>query len=99
MRMLRVIALLWAVVPVAGCGGAASVNDKGEVAVGAKTLDVASLPFTLHYPASFQEATDASLKATHSLAVVGLPGEDSYVAIRLNGDTAMSLDALAAQAD
>jgi hypothetical protein len=99
MRALRVSALLGTVVLIAGCGASVSVNNKGQVAVGAKTLDVASLPFTLRYPVSFQEATDASVKATHSVAVVGVPEEDSYIAVHLNGNSPMSLDALESQAN
>lgn len=83
---------------VAGCGGSVSVDNKGNVTVGAKTLNVAALPFTLRYPGSFQEATDASVAGAHSVALVGVPGEDSYIAIHLNGKTAMSLDSLEAQA-
>jgi hypothetical protein len=74
------------------------VNSKGEVAVGAKTLDVASVPFTFRYPVSFQEATHASVRAAHAVALVGVPGKDSHIAVRLNGETTMSLDALQAQA-
>jgi len=92
------IALLATVVLVVGCGGSVSVDDRGQVAVGAKTLDVASIPFTLRYPVSFQEATDASTKAAHAVALVGVPGQDTYVAVHLNGETALSLDALEAQA-
>jgi hypothetical protein len=92
------MALLATVVLATGCGGSVSVNDKGQVAVGAKTLTVASLPFTFRYPVSFQEATDASVEATHSVAVVGIPGEDSYIAVHLNGNTPMPLDVLEAQA-
>ncbi len=66
--------------------------------MGANKLDVAAVPFTFRYPVSFQEATDASVRAAHSVAVVGIPGEDSYIAVHLNGDTPMSLDALEAQA-
>jgi hypothetical protein len=98
MRTLHLIALLSATALIAGCGGSVSVNDKGQVAVGAKTLDVASIPFTLRYPVAFQEATDASVRAAHAVAIVGVPGEDSYIAVHLNGETTMSLDALAAQA-
>jgi hypothetical protein len=98
MGNLRFGVLLATAVLFAGCGGAVSVNNKGQVAVGAKTLDVPSLPFTFRYPVDFQEATDASLNATHSVAVVGIPGEDSYIAVHLNGRTPMSLDALQAQA-
>lgn len=86
------------IVLLAGCGGSVSVNDKGQVAVGDKTLDVASLPFTFSYPGSFQEATDASVEATHSVAVVGVPSEDTYIAVHHNGSAPMSLDALEAQA-
>ena len=81
-----------------GCGGSVAVNSKGEVSVGAKTLHVASIPFTFRYPASLQEATDTSLRAAHAVALVGVPGEDSYIAVHLNGETTMSLDALEAQA-
>jgi hypothetical protein len=81
-----------------GCGASVSVNDKGQVAVGEKTLDVASLPFTLRYPGSFQEATGASAAATHSVAVVGIPGEDSYIAVHKNGSAPMTASALEAQA-
>jgi hypothetical protein len=98
MRDLRRIALLATALLVGGCGTSVSVNNKGQLAVGAKTLDVASLPFTFRYPVSFQEATDASVKATHSVAVVGIPGEDSYIAVHLNGNTPMSVDVLEAQA-
>lgn len=97
MRDLRCMALL-AMVVLAGCGGSVSVNDKGQVAVGAKTLTIASLPFTFRYPVSFQEATDASVEATHSVAVVGIPGEDSYIAVHLNGSTPLPLNSLEAQA-
>lgn len=99
--MRRVLSLLLAVLVVtlaAGCGGSVSVNNRGQVAVGSKTLDVASIPFTLRYPVSFQEATDASLKEAHAVGLVGIPGEDTYIAVHLNGDTTMSLDALETQA-
>ena len=66
--------------------------------MGAKTLDVASIPFTFRYPTAFQEATDSSVKAAHAVAVVGVPGEDTYIAVHLNGKGVMSLDALEAQA-
>lgn len=92
------IILLAIILGVAGCGGSVSVNDKGQVAVGEKTLDVAALPFTFRYPGAFQEATDASVEATHSVAVVGIPGEDSYIAVHHNGSVPMTLDALEAQA-
>ncbi|HEX7610746.1 MAG TPA: hypothetical protein VF380_08740, partial [Solirubrobacteraceae bacterium] len=81
-----------------GCGASVSVNDKGQVAVGEKTLDVATLPFTLRYPGAFQEATDTSAKAAHSVAVVGIPGEDTYIAVHKNGSVPMTLAALEAQA-
>jgi hypothetical protein len=87
-----------AVMLAGGCGASVSVNDKGQVAVGEKTLDVASLPFTLRYPGAFQEATDASAKAAHSVAVVGIPSEDSYIAVHKNGSVPMTLEALEAQA-
>jgi hypothetical protein len=92
------IALVGALVLLAGCGGSVSVNDKGQVAVGAKTLDIPSIPFTFRYPVAFQEATDASVTVAHAVAVVGVPGEDTYIAVHLNGKTAMSIDALEAQA-
>ncbi len=98
MRASSVLAVVAVVLLASGCGGSVSVNDKGQVAVGEKTLDVATLPFTFSYPGSFQEATDASAKATHSVAVVGIPGEDSYIAVHHNGSAPMSLDALEAQA-
>jgi hypothetical protein len=98
MRDLRRLVWFATVLLVAGCGGSISVNNRGQVAVGANTLDVASLPFTFRYPVSFQEATDASVRATQSVAVVGIPGEDSYIAVHLNGNTPMSLGALEAQA-
>ena len=66
--------------------------------MGAKTLNVASFPFTFRYPTSFQEATDSSVKTAHAVALVGIPGEDSYIAVHLNGKGVMSLDALEAQA-
>jgi hypothetical protein len=97
-RALPSIALLGVLAALASCGGSVSVNNKGQVAVGAKTLDVAAIPFTVRYPVSLQEATDASLKAAHAVALVGVPGEDTYIAVHLNGETTMSLDALEAQA-
>jgi hypothetical protein len=97
-RILPLMALLGVVALIASCGGSVSVNNRGQVAVGAKTLDVASIPFTFRYPVSFQEATDSSVKAAHALALVGVPGEDSYIAVHLNGEGTMSLDALEAQA-
>ncbi|HEY4896407.1 MAG TPA: hypothetical protein VII01_09990 [Solirubrobacteraceae bacterium] len=97
-RALVSILLLGLVVLIAACGGSVSVNSKGQVAVGPKTLRVGSLPFTFRYPASLQEATEASLQAAHAVALVGVPGENSYIAVHLNGETAMSLDALEAQA-
>lgn len=75
-----------------------SVDNKGNVTVGAKTLSTPALPFTLRYPGSFQEATNATVAETHSVALVGIPGEDSYIAIYLNGKTRMSLDSLEAEA-
>jgi hypothetical protein len=98
MGVLCRLAVVASIALMGGCGGSVSVNDKGQVAVGEKTLDVASLPFTFSYPGSFQEATDASVKATHSVAVVGIPSEDSYIAVHHNGSAPMSLDALEAQA-
>jgi hypothetical protein len=97
-RLLLSIGLFVALIVFASCGGSVSVNNKGQVAVGAKTLDVASIPFTLRYPVSFQEATDASVKAAHAVAIVGVPEEDSYIAVHLNGEGTMSLDTLEAQA-
>ena len=38
------------------------------------------------------------MKQSHSVAVVWLPGEDSYIAVHLNGSTRRSVDALEAQA-
>ena len=98
MRVSSALAVVAVILPASGCGGSVSVNDKGQVAVGEKTLDVASLPFTFSYPGSFQEATDASAGATHSVVVVGIPSEDSYIAVHHNGSAPMSLGALEAQA-
>jgi hypothetical protein len=98
MRTLRLITLLVLVGMVEGCGGSVSVDTNLNMTVGAKTLDIATLPFTFHYPGSFQEATEASVQATHSVAVVGVPREDSYIAVHLNGDTPLSLKELEAQA-
>ena len=66
--------------------------------VGPKTLRVSSIPFTFRYPVSLREATDTSLQSAHAVALVGVPGEDSYIAVHLNSKTTMSLDALEAQA-
>jgi len=98
MRVSSALPVVVVVLLASGCGGSVSINDKGRVAVGEKTLEVASVPFTFSYPGSFQEATDASAKATHSVAVVGIPSEDSYIAVHHNGSAPMSLGALEAQA-
>lgn len=81
----------------AGCGGSASVDTKGKIAVGHKTLSVSGVPFTFEYPVDFQEATDESAKSINAVAVVG-PEANSYIAVRHNGDQPMSPGALERQA-
>ena len=90
--MSRLSVLVASLIVLAGCGGSVSVNEKGKVSVGHKTLSTAAVPFTFEYPLGFREATDASVKAINALAVVG-PAADSYLAVRRNG-TAMTVAGL-----
>ena len=59
---------------------------------------VASLPFTLRYPNTFQVADATSLKRTSAVAIVGVPGEGTFIAVRANGATPLSTKALTLQA-
>lgn len=89
--------MLVAAAVLAGCGSSVSVDTEGKVAIDHKTLSVAEVPFTFEYPTDYQEATDESLASVNALAVVGSEPQ-SYIAVRRNSRTAMSLDALERQA-
>ncbi len=96
-RRIPVLLAAGAALALAGCGTSVSVDTKGGIAVGHKTMRATGVPFTFRYPVEFREATDASVAAANALEVVG-PDADSYLAVRRNGDTEMSVAALERQA-